>query len=164
MEGSSSSSCPPAHTSCGPIKLRSNPCVQRPLTLLSPRRYGSTALATSGDVSEHSRLGRRHLLLKNSQSSELLHAIRDALKGVPYVAPEIRRALNEVFVRDPKAVDRPQHLTDRQREVLQCSSKAAPYERLLASCKFPTGPWGFTKFGSWKNWEYQRMQSSLSML
>jgi DNA-binding NarL/FixJ family response regulator len=35
------------------------------------------------------------------------------------MAPEIRRALNEVFLRDPKAVDRPQHLTDRQREVLQ---------------------------------------------
>ena len=49
----------------------------------------------------------------------MLHAIRDALKGVSYVAPEIRRGLNAVFVRDPKAVDRPQHLTDRQREVLQ---------------------------------------------
>ena len=63
--------------------------------------------------------GASAFILKNSKSSELLHAIRDALKGVPYVAPEIRRALNEVFLRDPKAVDRPQHLTDRQREVLQ---------------------------------------------
>ena len=63
--------------------------------------------------------GASAFILKNSKSSELLHAIRDALKGVSYVAPEIRRALNEVFVRDPKAVDRPQHLTDRQREVLQ---------------------------------------------
>ena len=63
--------------------------------------------------------GASAFVLKNAKSSELLHAIRDALKGVSYVAPEIRRALNEVFVRDPKAVDRPQHLTDRQREVLQ---------------------------------------------
>ena len=63
--------------------------------------------------------GASAFILKNSKSSELLHAIRDALKGVSYVAPEIRRALNEVFLRDPKAVDRPQHLTDRQREVLQ---------------------------------------------
>ena len=63
--------------------------------------------------------GASAFILKNSKSSELLHAIRDALKGVSYMAPEIRRALNEVFVRDPKAVDRPQHLTDRQREVLQ---------------------------------------------
>ena len=63
--------------------------------------------------------GASAFILKNSKSSELLHAIRDALKGVSYMAPEIRRALNEVFLRDPKAVDRPQHLTDRQREVLQ---------------------------------------------
>jgi DNA-binding NarL/FixJ family response regulator len=63
--------------------------------------------------------GASAFILKNSKSSELLHAIRDALKGVSYMAPEIRRALNEIFLRDPKAVDRPQHLTDRQREVLQ---------------------------------------------
>ena len=63
--------------------------------------------------------GASAFVLKNSKSSELLHAIRDALKGVSYVAPEIRRALDEIFVRDPKAVDRRQHLTDRQREVLQ---------------------------------------------
>ena len=63
--------------------------------------------------------GASAFILKNSKSSELLHAIRDALKGVSYLAPEIRRAMDEIFVRDPKAVDRPQHLTDRQREVLQ---------------------------------------------
>ena len=35
------------------------------------------------------------------------------------MAPEIRQALDGAFIRDPKAVNRPQHLTDRQREVLQ---------------------------------------------
>jgi len=35
------------------------------------------------------------------------------------VAPEIRQAMAEAFIRDPNAVSRPQHLTDRQREVLQ---------------------------------------------
>jgi len=63
--------------------------------------------------------GASGFILKNSKSSELLRAIRDALKGVSYMAPEIRQAMNEIFVRDPKAVERPQHLTDRQREVLQ---------------------------------------------
>jgi len=58
-------------------------------------------------------------VLKNSQSSHLLQAIRDALRGVSYIAPEIRRAMNEIFIREPRAVERPQHLTDRQREVLQ---------------------------------------------
>ena len=63
--------------------------------------------------------GASAFVLKNSPSTVLLQAIRDALRGVPYVAPEIKQALNEIFIRDPKAVDRPQHLTDRQREVLQ---------------------------------------------
>ena len=63
--------------------------------------------------------GASAFVLKNAPSSELLKAIRDALRGIPYLAPEIRKGLNEDFVRDPKALDRPQHLTDRQREVLQ---------------------------------------------
>jgi DNA-binding NarL/FixJ family response regulator len=63
--------------------------------------------------------GASAFVLKNALSSELLQAIRDALRGVSYVAPEIRRAMAETFIRDPKAVSRPQHLTERQREVLQ---------------------------------------------
>jgi DNA-binding NarL/FixJ family response regulator len=63
--------------------------------------------------------GASAFVLKNSLSSELLQAIRGALRGVSYVAPEIRQAMTENFIRDPKAVNRPQHLTDRQREVLQ---------------------------------------------
>jgi DNA-binding NarL/FixJ family response regulator len=65
------------------------------------------------------RAGASAFILKNSLTSELLQAIRDALKGMSYVAPEIRKALAETYIRDPKAVNRPQHLTDRQREVLQ---------------------------------------------
>jgi len=63
--------------------------------------------------------GASAFILKNSESSHVLQAVRDALRGVVYVAPEIKRAMNEIFVRDPKALDRPQRLTDRQREVLQ---------------------------------------------
>jgi DNA-binding NarL/FixJ family response regulator len=63
--------------------------------------------------------GASAFVLKNSQSAQFLQAIRDALRGVSYIAPEIRQAMNKVFIRDPKAVDRPQHLTDRQLEVLQ---------------------------------------------
>jgi DNA-binding NarL/FixJ family response regulator len=63
--------------------------------------------------------GASAFVLKNSQSSQLLQVIRGALRGVSYVAPEIRRAMREIFIRDPNAVDRPPHLTDRQREVLQ---------------------------------------------
>jgi DNA-binding NarL/FixJ family response regulator len=63
--------------------------------------------------------GASAFVLKNSQTSHLLQAIRGALRGVSYVAPEIRQAMSEIFIRDPKAVERPQHLTNRQIEVLQ---------------------------------------------
>jgi DNA-binding NarL/FixJ family response regulator len=63
--------------------------------------------------------GASGFVLKNAQSSQLLHAIRGAIRGTSYLAPEIRQAMDEIFIRDPKAVDRRQHLTNRQREVLQ---------------------------------------------
>ena len=70
-------------------------------------------------AAEALRIGASAYLLKNSQSSELLQAVRDAIRGKSYVTPQIRDAMEEIFIRDPKAVNRPKHLTDRQREVLQ---------------------------------------------
>lgn len=58
-------------------------------------------------------------VLKNCQSAELLQAIDDALRGKSYVSPEIRRAMEQAFIRDPHSVNRPKHLTQRQIEVLQ---------------------------------------------
>jgi DNA-binding NarL/FixJ family response regulator len=51
------------------------------------------------------------------------------------MAPEIRQAMNEIFVRDPKAVDRPQHLTDRQREVLQMLAEGRSLREIAALLK-----------------------------
>jgi DNA-binding NarL/FixJ family response regulator len=77
--------------------------------------------------------GASAFVLKNSQSSRLLQVIRGALRGVPYVAPEIREAMSEIFIRDPKAVDRPQHLTDRQREVLQLLAEGRSLREIATS-------------------------------
>lgn len=79
--------------------------------------------------------GASGFVLKNSHSSQLLQAIRDALRGVSFLAPEIRRAMNKVFIRDPKAVDRPQHLTDRQREVLQMLAEGRSLQEIANSLK-----------------------------
>jgi DNA-binding NarL/FixJ family response regulator len=65
------------------------------------------------------RIGSSGYLLKNSQATELLKAIHDAVRGISYVTPQIRQAMDAIFIRDPKALNRPKHLTDRQREVLQ---------------------------------------------
>jgi DNA-binding NarL/FixJ family response regulator len=57
-------------------------------------------------------------LLKNSAGSELIHAIKEVLKGKSYVTPRIAKKLFDRFVRDPRT-ERTKHLTSRQREVLQ---------------------------------------------
>jgi len=70
-------------------------------------------------ASEAFRIGASAYLLKTSQPSELSRAIRDVVRGISYVTPQISRAMEEIFVRDPKALNRPKKLSDRQREVLQ---------------------------------------------
>jgi len=75
---------------------------------------------TDSDVAaEALRAGGSAYLLKNSQASELLQAVHDVVRGLSYVTPQIRRAMDESFIRDPKAASRPRELTERQREVLQ---------------------------------------------
>jgi len=64
-------------------------------------------------------IGASAYLLKNSLPSELLRAIRDVVKGRSYITPRITQALDEAFIRDPREVSRPTHLTSRQREILQ---------------------------------------------
>jgi len=70
-------------------------------------------------ASEAMRIGASGYLLKNSQQDELLQAVRNALRGLSYVTPQIGRALEENFQRDPKSLTRSKQLSDRQREILQ---------------------------------------------
>jgi DNA-binding NarL/FixJ family response regulator len=79
--------------------------------------------------------GASGFVLKNAQSSQLLQAIHGALRGMSYVAPEIRQAMSDIFIRDPKAVARPQHLTDRQREVLQMLAEGRSLREISALLK-----------------------------
>ena len=70
-------------------------------------------------ASEAFRIGASGYLLKNSQSEELLQAIRNVVRGLSYVTPQISRAMEDSFIRDPASLSRPRHLTDRQRAILQ---------------------------------------------
>jgi DNA-binding NarL/FixJ family response regulator len=76
-------------------------------------------------------------LLKNSAGSELVHAIRETLRGVTYVTAKIAQRRQEDFIRDPRQ-DRVKNLTGRQREVLQllaegCSMKEAANQLTVAT-------------------------------
>jgi DNA-binding NarL/FixJ family response regulator len=69
-------------------------------------------------AAEALRIGASAYLLKNSQASELLQALHDVLRGRLYVTPQIGRALQQSFIRDPHE-HHAKPLTGRQREVLQ---------------------------------------------
>ena len=70
-------------------------------------------------ASEAFRLGASGYLLKNSPGEELLQAVHNVMRGTSYVTPQISHAMEEMFIRDPRSLNRPKVLTDRQREVLQ---------------------------------------------
>jgi DNA-binding NarL/FixJ family response regulator len=93
----------------------------RELKKLNPRvKIVFLTMNTDPEIaSEALRMGASGYLLKNSKGEELLHAIRGALRGMSYVTPQIKDAMEEMFIRDPKSLERPRHLSDRQREVLQ---------------------------------------------
>lgn len=70
-------------------------------------------------ASEALRIGASGYLLKNSPEAELLQAVHEVVRGRPYVTPQIRLEMEQLFIRDPKALHRAKRLTDREREVLQ---------------------------------------------
>jgi DNA-binding NarL/FixJ family response regulator len=65
------------------------------------------------------RLGASGYLLKNSECEELLKAVQNALRGMTYITPQIRNAMEEMFIRDPRSLSQRKELGERQREVLQ---------------------------------------------
>jgi DNA-binding NarL/FixJ family response regulator len=85
-----------------------------------------TMNSNSDIAGEALRVGASAYLLKNSSASELVLAVDHAVKGKIYVTPQISLALEQTFVRDPKAAGRLRHLTSRQREVLQMLAEGRP--------------------------------------
>ena len=68
---------------------------------------------------EAMRLGASGYVLKKSAGSELLRAIRAALRGMSYIAPEIAREIEDSFVRNGHGKSHPKSLRPREREVIQ---------------------------------------------
>jgi DNA-binding NarL/FixJ family response regulator len=74
-------------------------------------------------ANEAIRLGISGYLLKTCREDELLQAIRNALKGLSYISPSISQAIEENFIRDPRTLTRPKHLTTRQVQIMQMLSE-----------------------------------------
>ncbi|HXJ93416.1 MAG TPA: response regulator transcription factor [Terriglobia bacterium] len=81
-------------------------------------------------AAEALRVGASGYLLKTSAASELTKAIRNALRGVKYVTPAMKRQLEELFVEDPNGHEGPRVLSSRQREVLQLLVEGRPMKEV----------------------------------
>lgn len=68
---------------------------------------------------EAMRSGASGYLLKSSAAEELLKAIQMALRGKPYITPQIGRGMEKSFIKNPAVKGQAKHLTPRQREVVQ---------------------------------------------
>lgn len=68
---------------------------------------------------EAMKVGASAYVLKKSAASELLQAIRAALRGKSFITPQIARGMQESFIRNPQGRNRPKSITLRQREVVQ---------------------------------------------
>ncbi|HUJ78681.1 MAG TPA: response regulator transcription factor [Nitrospiria bacterium] len=79
--------------------------------------------------------GASGFVLKHSASSELLTAIREAVKGRLYVTPMIAREVLQRIMQKPASVSGPSELTSRQREVLQLSAEGHSAKEIASLLK-----------------------------
>jgi DNA-binding NarL/FixJ family response regulator len=52
------------------------------------------------------------------------------LAGITYVTPQIRHAMEEIFIRDPRSLNQHKELAERQREVLQMLAERRSTEEI----------------------------------
>jgi len=95
---------------------------------------------------EAMRLGASGFLLKKSAASELFIAIRTALRGSTYVTPQLRQAINDMFIRDPEGKNAGKELTPRQKEVLQLLAEGKSMKEAAAVLNITARTIAFHKY------------------
>jgi DNA-binding NarL/FixJ family response regulator len=81
-------------------------------------------------AAEALRAGASGYLLKTSAASELTKAIRDAMHGLNYITPAMKRELEVVFIERPCGEKGPRALSPRQCEVLQLLVEGRPMKEV----------------------------------
>jgi len=92
------------------------------------------------------RLGASAYLLKTSAASELVRAIREAMKGRLYVTPAIAKAIEDAFIKNPSVTHISKELTPRQREVLQLLAEGRPMKEAAYILDVSTRTIAFHKY------------------
>jgi DNA-binding NarL/FixJ family response regulator len=77
-------------------------------------------------ATEAMRAGASGYVLKTSAASELIKAMREALKGRSYITEGVCRKMEDSFMRNPTGTHHSVELTPRQREVLQLLAEGRP--------------------------------------
>jgi DNA-binding NarL/FixJ family response regulator len=70
-------------------------------------------------AAEAFRLGASGYIVKNSAATELVHGIREVLRGRSYITPLMTKGMVGSFIQNIDRKKNPNHLTLRQKEVLQ---------------------------------------------
>jgi DNA-binding NarL/FixJ family response regulator len=97
-------------------------------------------------ANEALRAGASAFLLKTSAASEMIKAIREALRGQSFVTPAISRKMEDSFIRDPKGTHHSKELTPRQREVLQLLAEGRPMKEAAHILEVSTRTIAFHKY------------------
>ena len=97
-------------------------------------------------AAEAFRAGASGYLLKNSAASELLEAIQAVSQGRTYVTPLATQGLVGSFLRDPGPARGAEHLTDRQREVLQLLAEGRTMKEIARILKITPRTVAFHKY------------------
>jgi DNA-binding NarL/FixJ family response regulator len=95
---------------------------------------------------EAMRCGASGYVLKKSAASELLQAMQSALRGRPYITPQIARGMQESFIRNPQGTSHPKSLTARQREVVQLLAEGKSMKEVADVLKVATRTVAFHKY------------------
>lgn len=98
-------------------------------------------------AAEAFRRGASGYLLKSCAASELVLAVREVLRGKPYLSPKVAKDTVDFLLRmDKKLVPEGQKLTPRQREVLQLLSEGKGMKEVGAELGMTTRTVAFHKY------------------
>jgi DNA-binding NarL/FixJ family response regulator len=83
---------------------------------------------------------------KKAAGSELLQAIRGALRGESHITRQIAQGIEDSFIRNPRGRSQPRSLTRRQREVIQLLAEGKTMKEAAGVLNLTKRTIGFHKY------------------
>ncbi|HXW93530.1 MAG TPA: response regulator transcription factor [Terriglobales bacterium] len=102
-------------------------------------------------AAEAFRRGASAYVVKNSAATELLTAIREALKGKSYLSPLITEDTVKFLLRSGKTYLGERQITTRQREVLQLLAEGMSMKQIASTLNLKPGTVAFHKYRVMEN-------------